>query len=336
MEKCPNCGQELPLTATEFCPHCGYQLTQVQANTTPASQTDQKTEPVAAETVRPTSAQTGSPAATATTATPMDPVGPVEQIPVDKSTGQTVAQDSAGDPNVDEADDEDQDEDYLEVQPSPTWRFIKDYFKSLNANVIHPQLEQPETNWFGLINLGLIALLTSLALSRFASKLINLFLMNLNFMGLRLNLQSQGRMIGFWFILILVVLIFAVRVLALWAFQHLALKQSTSFLGALNQIFMPISLAVYTSLAGFVLSLIIAPSTFLGYLILVPFILINVAFVGALWVDSQEQSQGQRFYLILITVIITTLLIGVVARMVLGTMVQQLNLSSLLSRFMGN
>ncbi|MFC6315462.1 DUF6574 domain-containing protein [Lapidilactobacillus achengensis] len=355
MEKCPNCGQELPATATEFCPHCGYQLTQAQ----------------------PTSSKDEAPAGTASqnAATP-DPAisttAPVQPVTHASTAGQSGAVDSSADSSADsdkgydegsgvgseagsdreptapasadhakeaaaaQEPDADEDDEYIDVQPSPTWAFIKAYCRSLNNSVIHPHLEAPTGNWDGLINLGLIAVFTSLALARFASKLVNLLMMNLNLMGLNLNLQLKSSLMGFWFILILVLLVFVIRVLALWAYQHLALRQTTSFLTAVNQLFMPISLAVYTSIVGFVLSLVITPSTFLAFLIVAPLILLDVAFVGSLWVNSQGQAGGQRFYLILITVVLTTVILGIVSRMLLGTMLQQSNIMNMMSHFMGN
>ena len=363
MEKCPNCGQELPATATEFCPHCGYQLTQMQ----PMSSKDEG--PAATENV-----VTPDPALSSTT----PESAPVRPVTNASTVGQLGAVDSGADSSEDSGEDSsedsnesssfgseagsdgeptapasaehakeaatapetdadgDEDDEYIDVQPSPTWAFIKAYCRSLNNSVIHPHLEAPTSNWDGLINLGLIAVFTSLALARFASKLVNLLMMNLNLMGLNLNLQLKSSLMGFWFILILVLLVFVIRVLALWAYQHLALRQTTSFLTAVNQLFMPISLAVYTSIVGFVLSLVITPSTFLAFLIVAPLILLDVAFVGSLWVNSQGQAGGQRFYLILITVVLTTVILGIVSRMLLGTMLQQSNIMNMMSHFMGN
>ncbi|WP_461218903.1 zinc ribbon domain-containing protein [Lapidilactobacillus salsurivasis] len=346
MEKCPNCGQELPATATEFCPHCGYQLTQAQPTSSkdevPAATASQaaatpESEPVEPVTNVSTAGQPGAVDSSADSDKGSDEGSGVgSEAGSDREPTAPASADHAKEAAAAQEPDADEDDEYIDVQPSPTWAFIKAYCRSLNNSVIHPHLEAPTGNWDGLINLGLIAVFTSLALARFASKLVNLLMMNLNLMGLNLNLQLKSSLMGFWFILILVLLVFVIRVLALWAYQHLALRQTTSFLTAVNQLFMPISLAVYTSIVGFVLSLVITPSTFLAFLIVAPLILLDVAFVGSLWVNSQGQAGGQRFYLILITVVLTTVILGIVSRMLLGTMLQQSNIMNMMSHFMGN
>ncbi|MFD1411230.1 DUF6574 domain-containing protein [Lapidilactobacillus gannanensis] len=326
METCPNCGHELSDPSVEFCPNCGFRLTNsVSQATAPADQANEGLTTTNStdhqDTIDEDHTETALNDQTEDTEQQAD-----QSVPEAKS--------ESDDDDEDDYDDDDDDEEPRE--PSQFEIYCKNYFKELNQNILHPQIRHEASNYHGLINLGLIAIFMSFAISRFFGKTFGSLLSGLSSVGLNLNTEASSSPLPLWgYVFIGILLASLIRVLALFLYQRVVLHESISFLTAINELFIPTGLAVYLSVLALILSLILAPSMTLIVIFCLPFLLVNIAFVGGLWVFSENHPDQQRFYFVVVTLVLTSLGMLIFGRLLMSNVISQLNLPSMMSRMFG-
>ncbi|WP_125766971.1 DUF6574 domain-containing protein [Lapidilactobacillus wuchangensis] len=334
METCPNCGHELADPSVEFCPNCGFRLTNSVQQTTAADDQSSTDSAEANEATNAASQDTTSDDSQARS-DDHDQADDEAASQADQSAQPKAADEQSAD-NDDDEDDYD-DDDYDEPrEPSAFEVYCKNYFKELNQNIRHPQIRHESSNYHGLINLGLIALLMSFAIARFFGKTLGTLLSGLSSAGLNLNTEASSSPLPLWgYVFIGILLAFAIRVFALFLYQRVVLHESISFLSAINELFIPTGLAVYLSVLALILSLILAPSMTLIVIFCLPFLLVNIAFVGSLWIFSENHPDQQRFYFVVVTLVLTSLVMLIFGRLLMSNVISQLNLPSMMSRMFG-
>lgn len=332
METCPNCGHELTDPSVEFCPNCGFRLT------APLNQADEPGQQTSETTA--TSNEVDHPATTdsdaaQTEVSDHDQAVSAAADPAEAPTSATKTE-SDHDAESDDDDDDYDDDDEEPREPSQFEIYCKNYFQELNQNIRHPQIRHEASNYHGLINLGLIAIFMSFAISRFFGKTFGTLLSGLSSAGLNLNVAASSSPLPLWgYVFIGILLAFFIRILALFLYQRVVLRESISFLTAINELFIPTGLAVYLAILALILSLILAPSMTLIVIFSLPFLLVNIAFVGGLWVFSEQHPDQQRFYFVVVTLILTSLVMLIFGRLLMSNVISQLNLPGMMSRMFG-
>lgn len=297
MKNCVSCGKEIKETA-KFCPFCGTeQPAEVVTDLPPVSSVEDNTS-------SQSSATDISATEDVTQATKSQEKEAISSPEPDKGASEK----KSANPNTSYG-----------PQVEAVAKTGRNYFNFLNRNVLAPEMNFAETDYNGLISLGLLSLFSAISISRT--------------IGTIFNWLGSGETFPFFFeIFLWIVVAFLVNVVVLFGFNKQILHENTNFLEVTNRLFAPVSVGVYISAVALLLSLILsAPSTFFFILVWLPFVLVNISFVGNLWMNANRLKQ--RFYLVLAALAANSILAFIVARIFLNILSSKIQPQDLINGF---
>ena len=176
----------------------------------------------------------------------------------------------------------------------------KNYFGWLVSNTKNPQIGKTTNSpIFGLVNYGLLALITTLTLYRITYLSITSLIVSglMDDLGFPLFFET---LIGLLILLIMPVLV-------VYIVADKIYHDSVTFLQAFDRVFAPISLAIFISFTALILSLLLGIKGFIFWLIIIPFGLVSYSYAGNIWVTTDQTQNKNRFYTSVITFIIAAI-----------------------------
>lgn len=200
------------------------------------------------------------------------------------------------------------------------------YFRFLNQHATTPQINPtlPDSGvgkWYPLVSFLLLVFSNGFALSRLATGAIYQVLGRIQSFGLQFRYTGSGVV----FFVDLTLYLFVAVGLFLVAYYLVATKvfgRPVRFLQAMGEILAPASLAVYLS----VLAAVLAPWLTKASLtcVVASLLLISVSFMGNLWQTPNRSGRFNRFYTILLTILLCLFVLSVVTRFFVEGMIQDL------------
>lgn len=338
MKFCINCGKEIKEDA-KFCPYCGAQQPELaedpeapveapvsyEAPPTavgeeqPVARAEEMSEAEAVPSLEEAPKETPKEAPTQPQSTPVQ-AAPQREVEAEKKPEKQVSQ------QLNEAAQATK-EKFNEFAKSDTVKDLRknslNYFSYLHQNIKSPNVKNPETTgYFGLVNFILISLFTGLGLSRFVAK-AGSYLMGMY----SYYTTGQSSTPAFAYVLEILLGIAAVLfiyVVVYYVFVKIIYKQDLPFLGAFERIFSASSLAVYVSVAAFLMSFITsAPELFL-LLLVVDLGLVGFNFAGALWTAEDHSGKANRYYATVLAFLVASIITMIVFRIFFGIMIDKM------------
>ena len=203
---------------------------------------------------------------------------------------------------------------------------VTGYFRFLNQQALEPKINPalPYSGggkWYPLISLIILVLGNGFALSRLVTAAIYRVLGMMQSIGLQFRYVGSGVV----FFLDLTLYLFVAIGLFLLAYYLVAAKvfgRSLGFLQAMGEILAPASLAVYLSVIGAVLAPFLPKASLTC--VVASLLLVSVSFMGNLWQTANLSGRFNRFYTILLTILLCLLLLSLITRFFLEGMIQDL------------
>lgn len=201
----------------------------------------------------------------------------------------------------------------------------RNYFQFLNKNTLKPELNSQEVDFNGLISFVLIALFTSLGLTHMFQEILN---------GMT---GGNSPFPIFIEVFLWTLCAFFVNVVALYLVSSQIFHKGTSFLGAFNQIFAPVSVGVYISAVAFLASFLFSAPSFIYFvLILLPFALVNLSFAASMWDSSAKPFKAERFYIVFAAYACVSIADYIVARIFLSLLASKFDPTYFIQYFMNS
>ncbi|MDT2757697.1 zinc-ribbon domain-containing protein [Enterococcus asini] len=203
---------------------------------------------------------------------------------------------------------------------------VTGYFRFLNQQALEPKINPalPDSGggkWYPLISLIILVLGNGFALSRLVTAAIYRVLGLMQSIGLQFRYVGSGVV----FFLDLTLYLFVAIGLFLLAYYLVAAKvfgRPLGFLQAMGEILAPASLAVYLSVIGAVLAPFLPKASLTC--VVASLLLVSVSFMGNLWQTANLSGRFNRFYTILLTILLCLLLLSLITRFFLEGMIQDL------------
>ena len=175
--------------------------------------------------------------------------------------------------------------------------------------------------WYPLISLIILVLGNGFALSRLVTAAIYRVLGMMQSIGLQFRYVGSGVV----FFVDLTLYLFVAIGLFLLAYYLVAAKvfgRPLGFLQAMGEILAPASLAVYLSVIGAVLAPFLPKASLTC--VVASLLLVSVSFMGNLWQTANLSGRFNRFYTILLTILLCLLLLSLITRFFVEGMIQDL------------
>lgn len=319
MKFCINCGKEIK-EKVKFCPFCGAEQKEVTTVIEPVEQqivqeevvTEilEENQPVVEPVIEPVVEAVVEPAVT-----PHEPVQqsqPTQQVTQEQQPNYQQQQNNQYQGNNNQ---QQQQAPFININQETVNQLTdnsKNYFSYLNKNLAKPMIGGRNTNeYFGLVSYVLVSLFSSLAISHSIGKASKFVTRGIADSSFPMFLQL--------FLLILVTQLISVA--TVYVLSGKLFKEETSFLDSFDRVYAPISLAVYTSFVGFILSFIstIGVSFLFVIVLLLTYFLTSISFVANLWVSVNHTTKNKFYWTI--GVIIVSFIVQLIVGMMMGDIV---------------
>lgn len=273
MKTCTHCQKEIKEEA-KFCPYCGV----AQEEVTEVLNIDTETSELVEEVI----------------------IEPTETLQEDTLNSSKQADDHKQEPspnNTTETIEEEVNKVFIQVDSNKVQDLTtqsKHYLSYLNKSITTPTIGTKNTHGlFGLISYILIALFSSLSISRALGRAIG-------FTGVSKAFPM------FFQILFLLLVSQVIYVLILMLASNTFYRTKLSWADAFDNLYTPASISVYFALASFIFSLISGFSTGLLFLLTlaVPPLLLGLSFIGNIWLIKDSSGQKNKFYITLLILFI--------------------------------